>query len=159
MHEMVTSVKFAPETRCVNTGWTFNFRLLRSLGSLKGDRTWFYLSQGGVNRGKQIRRSVPNSMQIRQSVKNPLSNPSIHDYFCSNPYTPKFGESQKQNWPQLQAYFVSKLEYGKRTGASFWIGTQFKTALELWRNSQKSDRYCYSIKVYGCNCIKTFKNK
>ena len=35
MHEMVTSVKFAPETWCVNTGLTFNFRSLRSLGWLK----------------------------------------------------------------------------------------------------------------------------
>ena len=35
MLEMVTSVKFARETRCVNTGLTFNFRSLRSLGSLK----------------------------------------------------------------------------------------------------------------------------
>ena len=32
---------------------------------------------GGVNRGAQIRRSVANS----------LSDPSIRDYFCSNPYT------------------------------------------------------------------------
>ena len=42
MHEMVTSVEFAPETRCINTGLTFSFR---SLGSLKEVRTWFYLSQ------------------------------------------------------------------------------------------------------------------
>ena len=34
MNEMVTSVKFAPETQCVNAGLTFNFRSLRSL---KGD--------------------------------------------------------------------------------------------------------------------------
>ena len=39
---------------------------------------------------------MPNSIQIRQSMSNSLSNLSIRDYFCSNPHTSKFGESQKQ---------------------------------------------------------------
>ena len=108
---------------------------------------------GGVNRGKQICLSVENSMQICQSVSNSLSNPSIQDYFCSNLYTPKFGESQKQNWLELHAYFVVKLEYGKKTNTSFWIETQFKMVLELWRKSWKSDtelfRYCYSIYTFA----------
>ena len=41
---MVTSVKFAPETWCVNTGLTFNFRSLRSL-ALHGIAERFHLSQ------------------------------------------------------------------------------------------------------------------
>ena len=46
--------------------------------------------------GTQIRRPMANSIQIRQSVSNSLSNPSVRDNFCSNPHTPKFAESQKQ---------------------------------------------------------------
>ena len=51
---------------------------------------------------------MANFMQIRESVSISLSNLSMRDYFCSNPYTPKLGESQKQNWPQLSRIFRSE---------------------------------------------------
>ena len=95
---------------------------------------------GGVNRGTQICRSVANSMQTRQSVSNSLSNSLIREYFCSNPHTPKFGQSQKQTKLAATSHIFHS-ETGVRQKdqihASFWIEMQFKMGLELWQKAGK----------------------